>query len=1148
MLKEWLANTMSALNELFTPQRKKSCAVFGCGTGEKIIISSEIDSFVLYVAVDAISASNIARQLENFGKNVCSILSKQDMVQYHNSEYSGITADRFKTLFKLCERNVNVLVISADILTEKMPDFNEFKQSIIKLEKGKNVNLKTLITNLVSLGYKRVDRLETRAQFSLRGDILDIFSVSEDLPVRIELFDTEIESIKYFNADTYLSVRTINSIKICPFTNIFIDDKMAQKICSKISSATNDFKEDTNANNRLNEIIISVTDRISGGQRDVSLNWILPFVNTSSIYEYLPENSCIIFDEPKRIIEQIDLAYQEFYGRIKALIKSGEVTEKHREFLLNKKDVFVTPVAQLISFQRITNANNIFTVQEVFTINSTGIIKYSQNFNELTRDLKNWNENGFTVIMCVSDNQSAIRIKDNFDTAKIPVDIIATPSNIRKADFGRNYILLSNLETSATFLNEKIIIIGSSDLIARRVKIKINAKTDTIIMPKEGDYVVHSTHGIGKCLGIQKLTLSGYEKDYIVIEYKGADKLYLPTEQAEQIAKFVGSDKTPTLSKIGGADFEKIKERVKSGIKKMAVDLLKLYKAREESKGFKYSPYNSLLNEFERTFPYIETEDQLLAINDVYKDMESGVVMDRLICGDVGYGKTEIALRAAFKAILDGKQVALLAPTTILAEQHYNVCRSRMENFGVVVESLSRFKNTKEQKNTIERLKSGVVNIVCGTHRLLSNDVMFQNLGLLILDEEQKFGVSDKEKIKTFKNNVAVMTLSATPIPRTLHMSLIGIRDISTINTPPVDRLPVQTYVIEYSDALIIDAVNREIYRGGQVFLVYNRVETIYAFAQKIASLLPDVIIDVAHGQMKEAQLESAITKFYDGKTQVLICTTLIENGIDIPLANTLIVCNSDRFGLAQLYQLRGRIGRSNRLAYAYFTYESNKVLTENAYARLDAILEFTELGSGFKIALRDLEIRGAGNILGPEQHGHMEKVGYDMYCKLLNQTVQELKGETVKQFREVNINISMSAFIPIDYIESSEQRIRIYTNISLVKSLKQRNLVLKQIEDVYGKAPESVENLVYIGLIKNLAQSLDIKKIVIDNEITALYFYKNAKIFEDKLQSAMHDYRELCVLKFAELPIIEFDTNLTSVKQRVMVVIDFLLKSVKNQ
>ena len=646
------------------------------------------------------------------------------------------------------------------------------------------------------------------------------------------------------------------------------------------------------------------------------------------------------------------------------------------------------------------------------------------------------------------------------------------------------------LPHGATFFDSNRVIIGTLDIGKRAAK-KIIKRTgkDAFILPEVGDYVVHRIHGIGLCENICKLDIGGSERDYVVVLYSGGDKLYLPIENIDSLSKLVASEH-PKLSKIGGADFARLKEKVRASVKDMALGLVELYARRAEAKGYAYSADDSLLDEFCADFPFSETEDQLIAVKEGLADLKSGKIMDRLLCGDVGFGKTEVAMRLAFKVICEGKQVAFVSPTTILARQHYETVRARMEKFGVKAVALSRACGKGEINKTLADLASGKADIVCGTHRALSADVEFSDLGLLILDEEQRFGVADKEKIKKLKTNVNVLSLSATPIPRTLHMSMTGIRDISVLDTPPADRLPVQTFVTEYSEALIADAINREIGRGGQVFVVYNRVADIEHFAASVAAIAPQCKVSVAHGQMNEETLANVISSFESGETDVLVASTIIENGIDMPRANTMIVVDSDRLGLSQMYQLRGRVGRSNRLAYVYFTYDSAKILSEEAYKRLDAITQFTELSSGFKIAMRDLEIRGAGNILGRQQHGHIEKVGYDMYCKILQSAVDELRGEKSEEKNsDVTVTCDFNAFVPEAYVPDKEWRVRLYARIAKVSSERESAALLADITDIYGAPPASVVNLVKVGLIKNLAAAAGAASVIVRSGAAALTF-----------------------------------------------------------
>ena len=713
-----------------------------------------------------------------------------------------------------------------------------------------------------------------------------------------------------------------------------------------------------------------------------------------------------------------------------------------------------------------------------------------------------------------------------------------------KIEIGQVYLSSLAMPYSFSFLREGVIGIGCDSLFRTSMTSFSKSKHSVFYLPKLGDYVVHTFHGIGKCIKIERMKISDVEKDYFVIEYKNGDILYLPSEEANTISAYIGSEETPKLSSLGGGEFSRLKDRVRASIKEMAINLVEMYKERSQLKGFKFRRDEYLEKQFADAFGYQETPDQIKAIADIDKDMESDKVMDRLICGDVGFGKTEVALRACFKCIYNGKQVALLCPTTILSQQHYMTAKERLEPFGCRVEVINRFKSPSQIKDIIRRNKDGEIDMLIGTHKILGDSIEFKDLGLLILDEEQRFGVEHKEKIKNKHRNVDVLTLSATPIPRTLNMSLSGIRDISVIETPPRDRLPIQTYVSEENDQLIKDVISRELARGGQAFVIYNRVESIEEFTSHLRKLLPNASIGVAHGQMHEKLLENVIDRLYQGIYNVLVSTTLIENGINLPLANTMVVIEADRLGLSQLYQLRGRIGRSDRLSYAYLTYIKDKHLTDDAYKRLEAIKEFSQLGSGFKIAMRDLELRGSGNIFGKEQHGHIAKVGYDMFVKLLDEEVKEVKGEKVNKTRDVKLEISLSAFISEDYIASDEQRIEYYTRISEISSREELSSITQSLKDGYGELPDEVLNLCKVAYLRNLAGHFDLTKIRVNKYETLVFLDKKEEIIEERLAKNMAQFSGKLV--FDKDVKIRFDYSL-SVAEKVDKLINFFEMALKS-
>ena len=761
---------------------------------------------------------------------------------------------------------------------------------------------------------------------------------------------------------------------------------------------------------------------------------------------------------------------------------------------------------------------------------------YLTDFMALKRDINDFKNLNQAIILFAGEE----RYKKNIEDFLVQNEISFLDFDcLNGKELERRNVYVSSLPFIYSFsmLKEGIVGVGSDSLFRSKNPAFSKNKHSVFYLPKLGEYIVHTFHGIGKCTQIERLKISDVEKDYFVIEYKNGDKLYLPSEEANTISAYVGSEETPKLSSLGGAEFARLKERVKASIKEMAISLLEIYKERQKIKGFKFTRDEELEKRFAEAFGYAETPDQLKAIYDIDKDMESDKVMERLVCGDVGFGKTEVALRGAFKAIYNGKQVALLCPTTILSQQHEFTARERLEPFGVKVEVLNRFKTPAQVKNILSRLKEGRIDMIIGTHKLLNEQVEFKDLGLLILDEEQRFGVEHKEKLKDKFRNIDVITLSATPIPRTLNMSLSGIRDISIIETPPRDRLPIQTYVAEENDQLIKDVLSRELARGGQAFVVYNRVETIDEFTAHIRQLMPNASIGVAHGQMTERALEKVIERLYSGVYNILIATTLIENGINLPEANTMVVIEADRLGLSQLYQFRGRIGRGNRLSYAYLTYVKDKHITEDAYKRLEAIKEFSQLGSGFKIAMRDLELRGAGNIFGKEQHGHIAKVGYDMFVKLLDEEVKELKGEKIKKKSDVKLEINLSAFISEDYIAESDQRVVNYSRISELSSKEEMNLLIQSLEDGYGQVPQETLNLCKFAYLRNLAGEFGVKRIVINKFENMIVLEKSENIVDERLANLLNSFGGK--IAFDNLVKIKF-SNMLSIKENLDGMIKF--------
>ena len=780
----------------------------------------------------------------------------------------------------------------------------------------------------------------------------------------------------------------------------------------------------------------------------------------------------VFFDEPKQLESQIEA------------LEDGEN-------FLKKQDVFKNIPKQALAFASIT-ANTFFKPEKVFHLKTENPKNYVHSFKEFIEDLRFYQgtEKQIYVFCGGKENQKRLEkiLNDNF---VFTMQISGKETNI--------HLLEDFLPQTVRFYDAGAIFFGTNNIFPKTVKKKLSKKTKVFI-PKINDYVVHEVHGIGKCVGLEKMTISGYEKEYIIIEYLGGDKFYLPSEKADELSFYGAGGSAPKLNKLGGADFERVKTKVYKSVKEMAFDLLKLYAKREKLKGKVYQKDDYLMEQFEEAFPFTETEDQLRAIADIKADMESEKIMDRLVCGDVGFGKTEVAIRAIYKAVLSGSQVAFLCPTTILAQQHFKTCQKRFSGFMVKTARFNRLMKKSEEQEVLKGLSDGTIDVVVGTHKLLSKNVSFKNLTLLVLDEEQRFGVEDKEKIKNMKENIDVLSLSATPIPRTLHMSLSGIRDLSLIETPPRTRQPVQTFVTEFDENLIQKAINQELARNGQVLIIFNNIEKIYDFSAKIKNLVPNATIGVAHGRLSQKVLEDTIIKLYSGEYQILVSTTLIENGVDLPSANTLIVVDADHLGLSQAYQIRGRIGRSDKVAYAYFLIKENKQISENAYKRLSALMENTSLGSGIKIAMADLDIRGAGNILGKEQSGNMVKVGYDLYYKLLGIALKELKGEKQQALKDVRLDIMISALVPESFVPNEDERLKIIAEISVLDEENAVNDYLKTLKETHGYVPTEVENLAKISLLKNLAQKCEARQVSVTENGYKIYFYNISDIiFENK-------------------------------------------------
>ena len=1124
-----LRNGENSVREFLSALRQGiPSAVFGVSDAFKNYIVAAVEEPVLYVVKDFLAAAAAERAIKELtGKKVVFLPEKEDALVLTRAFSKDGLYKRIRAIKDVS--GADVVITTATALMQTCPKivrtFNVFR--------GQNLLRDEMVAFLTETGYERMESVESKGTFAVRGDVLDVFSIDKDEPLRIDFFGDFVENIKTFDVDSRKTTAVLESTEIIQAKEYVFEKTEIKNLLDIARDET--FCADKNRKARLKEIYEDLL--LSAEKEDEGLNVLAPLsAGCGTVFDLLAKNTIVIFDEAKRIYDFANLSATEFTERFNSLYAAGEAFS-----FAEKNCMGVYELKNRLSFYReatlqtLSAANPFFSPLKIVNPKSGGVINYRLDFKEVFTDIDNWLYSGYRVLITTGDSRRAEMLNRDLSDRGI-ASAIAERGELKGV-----VISTETLSVGFIFHEEKVAVIGSGNLFSRAAQTKkLKVKRQSFFTaPEVGDFCVHEIHGIGRVLGVKKITTTEGTKDYVAVEYQGGDVLYVPVEQMDILTRYLGSEKKPKLSKIGGADFEKIKKSVKESIRKMSFDLKKLYSEREQSEGFAFKPDTELESAFGAAFRFEETPDQIAADRDVKGDMVSGKVMDRLICGDVGFGKTEVAFRAVFRAVLGGKQAALLAPTTILTEQHYNTAVERFKDFGVKIAVLNRFRTASEQAATIKELKEGKIDFVIGTHRLLSRDVAFHDLGLLVLDEEQRFGVEHKEKIKLLKKNVDTLTLTATPIPRTLHMSLSGIRAISVINTPPKKRLPVQTYVVEETETLIKDAVSREINRGGQAFVLYNRVESIFTFAAKLKNIMPDLKLTVVHGRMNEREMEKGVSDFYQGKSDVLVSTTIIENGIDLPRANTLIVIDADRLGLSSLYQLKGRVGRSDRIAYAYFTYKRDKILSETAFERLNAIIEFTEMGSGIKIAMRDLEIRGAGNILGAQQHGYMDKIGYELYSKLLR---EEISG---KEEKTPDLDIRLSAYIPESYIEGGVARMDAYKEIAEINSSAAESDFISATEDAYGEIPEEVKNLINIAVTKYLAMKISVVKITVSKNETSLTFENFSAFNNASLMETVEQYKGRAHISMSGAPRIEFDKNSESNAQMLVIVREFLAKAV---
>ena len=1085
-------------------------AVFGVSDSQKYLTAGVLGCRVLYIVADSVAANRAYQALTVLSGKKCALLTPKDDVLLFKEASSKDALFRRIEGIRAMFGGAEIIVAEVEALLQYFPD----KLDCIHLYTGEEFDFSSLPARLAEIGYVREYSVESKGSFAVRGDIIDIFPVGAENPVRIDFFGDEVEKIRPYDFASGERLSEVSGVEIIPALDCRIDESEKPGIISLLKANLRECPT-TQCYNRMSAVFSAIEEKLAAGAPFAGQDFLFPVLGCArSIFDILPPDTLIAFDECKSIYDRLVAAEKEHCERYEELRSGGEVCD----FSLMQQmssDAFMEGVKRFrnLALQTFTTELRFFSPLKTYNFRSVPSPTYLNSLPALAQDIKNWLSGGYRILVFSGGVKRYEKLNEFFGEEYISPDILPDRLDALVT------VALSSEELAHGFIlhESRLAVVGSGDIFTKPVTKRIRRRRgDMFSAPEIGDYAVHEKHGVGKITGTKKIETGDGIKEYVAVEYRGGDMLYLPVEQMDTLSKYVGEGQ-PTLSKIGGAEFERVKERVKASIKKLAFDLKLLYAERSERKGFRFPENAAMMEEFEQAFAYEETPDQLASIEEIKADMCSDKVMDRLLCGDVGYGKTEVALRAIYLCVLGGKQAALMCPSTILSEQHFNTAKERFVEFGVRVEKLNRFKTPKEQEKTLKELADGKIDLIIGTHRLLSDDVKFFDLGLLVLDEEQRFGVEHKEKIKHVKNTVDCLTMTATPIPRTLHMSLAGIRDISTINTPPTKRLPVQTYVVEETETLIRDAAVREITRGGQVFILYNRVESISAFAGRIAEIIPEGKVTYAHGRMEKSLLEANVFGFYRGEKNILVTTTIIENGIDLPNANTIIVIDADRLGISQLYQLRGRVGRGTRLASAYFTFKPDKVMTSDAAERLKALMQFTELGSGYKIAMRDLEIRGAGNVLGPEQHGHMDKVGYELYSKLLK---EELTGE--RQFSP-ELDIRVEAYIPENYIESSAGRMDCYKEIAEIRNVADYKRVMRSVIDNYGELPDEVHSLMMIAVLKSYSTAFGVRKIAINSEGGVLELSGVNALNDGRLMAALAKYGNQATLSMTKAPEIIF-------------------------
>ncbi|MDO5147009.1 MAG: transcription-repair coupling factor [Eubacteriales bacterium] len=1107
--------------------KKYPIGVTGCVDSQKghfIANLGEEASCRLLVTWKEEKAREMYEDLSFFDKNTMHYPSRDILFYSADVQSNHTTTRRMKVLEKVMEKQSLTIVVSLEALMEKMIPPEAFWDECLTIGMDSVVQTDKIRAKLTEMGYSYGGLVEGPGEFSIRGDIIDIFPLTAESPVRIELWGEEIDSIRSFDAESQRSIENLEEVRIYPASETLLPQERIQSAIVQIEKEFVHQEEILKKNKqrqekeRLRKMVKVMKEELRAFGTASGKETLLPYFydKAASFLEYLPKDTILFVDEPHRVEEKGEAYEQEIMLSMQSRLEGGYILPSQADLLRG----FEETLSGMKKYPVILLGNMIQQYKKFrpgFSCNvaAKSIYSYNNSFEQLVKDLQNWKKQKYQMMLMSASATRAKRLAE--DLREQGLTAYFAQDYERVIQPGEIMVTSGRLNSGFEYPDLHFVVLSEKDIFKeRRQKRKkkksqySGKKIQSLAEISIGDYVVHEKYGLGIYRGMEQIETDGISKDYINIEYKDNSNLFIPASQLEIIQKYAGvGAKKPKLNKLGGNEWEKTKSRVRSQVQIAARELVELYAQRQAREGYVYGPDTVWQTEFEELFPYEETEDQLAAIEDTKRDMESHKIMDRLICGDVGYGKTEIAIRAAFKAVMDSKQVAYLVPTTILAQQHYRSFAERMKHYPIKISMLSRFCTPKETRQIQGGLNKGSIDIVIGTHKLLSKSIHYKNLGLLIIDEEQRFGVKQKEKIKQLKKDVDVLALSATPIPRTLHMSLAGIRDMSVLEIPPVDRRAIQTYVLEYNEELVREAIGRELARGGQVYYVYNRVSNIDSVAAEIQKLMPEATVEYAHGQMGERQLEQIMSAFINREIDVLVSTTIIETGLDIPNANTIIIHDAQNYGLSQLYQLRGRVGRSNRAAYAFLMYRRNTILKEEAEKRLKAIREFTDLGSGFKIAMRDLEIRGAGNLLGAEQSGHMESVGYDLYCKMLNEAVMEMKGERQEEDTfETTVELSVDAYIPASYVGNESQKLELYKRIALIENEEEYEDLSEELTDRYGDVPAQTLRLMDVALLRMEAHRAWILSIEQKGETIAFTMNMRAKVKVDEIDGFLKKFR----------------------------------------